>query len=58
MKCGDVVRLRSGGSLMTVESVVDADVNCAWFEPLAGGEWSDLNREQFALAALEIVVTA
>ncbi len=30
-KVGDVVRLKSGGPLMTIESIKDEDLNCIWF---------------------------
>jgi uncharacterized protein YodC (DUF2158 family) len=29
---GDVVQLKSGGELMTVEAVDDSDVSCVWME--------------------------
>jgi uncharacterized protein YodC (DUF2158 family) len=31
MHTGDVVKLKSGGPFMTVNSVVDNDVQCIWF---------------------------
>lgn len=31
-KVGDVVRLKSGGSRMTIEKVDGDDVLCVWFE--------------------------
>jgi uncharacterized protein YodC (DUF2158 family) len=31
-KVGDVVKLKSGGSRMTVSAIDGADVTCIWFE--------------------------
>ena len=30
-KPGDLVRLRSGGPIMTVATIDDGEVNCSWF---------------------------
>lgn len=30
---GDVVRLKSGGLLMTASEIENGNVNCYWFEP-------------------------
>jgi uncharacterized protein YodC (DUF2158 family) len=44
---GDVVRLKSGGELMTVEKVDDQIVQCIW-QRIHG----EINRERFLLATL------
>lgn len=31
-KVGEVVRLKSGGSFMTIEKIEGDDVSCVWFE--------------------------
>lgn len=36
LKCGDVVRRKSGGFPMTVDSIVGTEVLCSWEEE--GGE--------------------
>ena len=48
IKVGDVVQLKSGGPLMTVE-IVDADrAFCTWFTN------NEKRREPFQLAALQV----
>ena len=47
IKEGDTVRLKSGGLLMTVESIKDARANCTWFDN------GKLFRDNFAIVALE-----
>jgi uncharacterized protein YodC (DUF2158 family) len=44
---GDVVRLKSGGPVMTVNSVNDGYARCSWFNG------DKLERESFALETLE-----
>ncbi|GEO80969.1 YodC family protein [Pararhodospirillum oryzae] len=56
-KPGDVVRLKSGGPAMTVESVGDhymtgeTGVTCVWFEKV--GNKSNNKRERFSPVVLE-----
>jgi uncharacterized protein YodC (DUF2158 family) len=47
MKTGDVVKLKTGGTAMTVESVDGGWAQCSWFD---GGE---LNRKVFQTSLLE-----
>jgi len=47
---GDLVRVRSGGPLMTVTAVQGDQVNCSWTE------WNgDLKSESFPIAVLSLV---
>jgi len=48
MEPGDVVHLKSGGPLMTVESVDDSGVNCTWFD-----EKKNLRNARFPQTTLE-----
>ncbi len=63
-KPGDVVRLRSGGPKMTVETAADEgedEVNCQWFtvmsslamSSLAPEVYGDSNEQYFSQAVLE-----
>jgi uncharacterized protein YodC (DUF2158 family) len=44
---GDVVRLKSGGPVMTVNSVSDGYARCSWFNG------DKLERESFVIESLE-----
>lgn len=46
-QAGDVVKLKSGGEKMTVESISDGLVYCAWFVD------KKLQRDSFEAAALK-----
>lgn len=54
MKPGDIVKLRSGGPLMTVEELVVVEgveqVRCLWFQEM-DGVW-DLRRAPFLSTSL------
>jgi len=54
---GDVVRLKSGGHVMTVAKDPDeeGDVLCVWFVALPGGEWNDVQSSWFPVLTLEFV---
>ena len=49
---GDLVRMRSGGPLMTVTGVQGDQVNCSWAE-----RNGDLKSERFPIAVLSLPVT-
>jgi uncharacterized protein YodC (DUF2158 family) len=49
-KEGDVVRLKSGGPNMTVETVDDDEVRCAWFD-----DKNQIHRENFLLTSIRKV---
>lgn len=36
MKAGDIVQLKSGGVVMTIERIVDGFVYCEWYNPITG----------------------
>lgn len=48
---GDLVRLKSGGQLMTVEAVHGDNVECVWHEKVKGK--TEVGRSTFAAATLE-----
>lgn len=52
MKVGDVVKLKSGGEPMTVESVNNPFARCVWFQR-AGLDWMGPLREDFVIGMLE-----
>lgn len=56
MKTGDIVRLKSGGSPMTVRKL-DEDTHradCIWFTRVPSGEWNaTLHEQAFPLDLLE-----
>lgn len=49
-QAGDVVQLKSGGAIMTIEWVrtVEKDCKCSWFD--SSGK---IHNQMFAIAALE-----
>ena len=52
LRTGDLVRMRSGGPLMTVTAVQGDQVNCSWTD------WDgDLKSETFPVAVLGVPVT-
>ena len=60
MKPGDVVRVRSGGPLMTVGFVADysnghKSAGCAWFLQDEDGTWGSLHEHEFSQDVLEVV---
>jgi uncharacterized protein YodC (DUF2158 family) len=53
LRSGDLVRVRSGGPLMTVTGIQGDQVNCSWTD-LDG----ELRSENFPMAVLSVPVTA
>jgi uncharacterized protein YodC (DUF2158 family) len=52
LHAGDLVRVRSGGPLMTVTGIQGDQVNCSWTD------WNgDLKSESFPIAVLSVPVT-
>jgi uncharacterized protein YodC (DUF2158 family) len=52
LHAGDLVRVRSGGPLMTVTGIQGDQVNCSW------ADWNgDLKSENFPIAVLSVPVT-
>jgi uncharacterized protein YodC (DUF2158 family) len=49
MKAGDLVRLKSGSPLMTVEAVEPSGVICTWFD-----EKKNLKQQRFLEVTLEL----
>lgn len=49
---GDVVRLKSGGPLMTIVEIDDEEVTCVWFPTT---DYTQVRRTEFIDAALEKV---
>lgn len=55
LKAGDLVRLKSGGPVMVVESLnLNEEAECSWFTPSAydSDKWGDNHCGLFKLAAL------
>ena len=52
LKIGDIVRLKSGGPLMTVSSFKDDQVYCRWF----AGEYDKVYIDYFLPDTLQLVV--
>lgn len=47
-KSGDLVKLKSGGPVMTVDNIVHRTVNCIWFEG------KDIKGYSFGIDTIEI----
>ena len=54
---GDVVRLKSGGMWMTVETICDLRAHCVWFPQGASYVFSEC-RSVFPIAALQLLKSA
>jgi len=60
-KIGNVVRLKTGGPCMTVESLSDSlkdRVSCVWFKNHASEKdpiWGEVTRARFEVQSLELV---
>ena len=39
MKAGDVVKLKTGGPNMTIDTVVNDAIKCVWFSPRPDQSW-------------------
>jgi uncharacterized protein YodC (DUF2158 family) len=50
-KEGDLVRLKSGGPVMTVEELYDEDLSCVWFEKV--GNKQVMQRGSFRPSVLD-----
>jgi len=48
-KTGDVVQLKSGGTIMTIEEIEDDSAHCVWSDN------GKIERDNFYLATLKIV---
>lgn len=53
-KPGDIVRLKSGGPLMTVTTIVGWDTNCTWFPVTALELYAFPGTTTFPFQALEL----
>lgn len=51
---GDLVRLKSGGPLMTIESVENNVALCSWFYQNDEGHWFDYGSSHFRTIVLEL----
>jgi uncharacterized protein YodC (DUF2158 family) len=54
MELGNVVRLQSGGPLMTVNAIADGIVSCVWF-PSEGEDFGPLEEGDFPSSDLIVV---
>jgi uncharacterized protein YodC (DUF2158 family) len=52
---GDLVRLRSGGPLMTVDTVGGSRITCVWFDGIAGSGSHQYHMRTFDQGAIEKV---